>query len=173
VPVTLLDGAIVAIIAIAALRGFFRGFVREAFAVLAWVAGAVVAYAFLEGLRRPIGSVLGVGSPVDAIVAGSVLFLAAYVGVRLAGWTLHRIVRAVLLGPVDRVAGVALGGAKGAALIALVLWIAAAQRLAPSIVAPIESAPIAGVLLEVARETRDAIAGALPPSGEPEEETRA
>lgn len=161
---TLLDGAIVAIVAIAALRGFFRGFVREAFAVLAWIAGAVVAFAGVDRLREPVGSLLGVGAPVDAIVTGTVLFLAAYVAVRLTGWILHRIVRAVLLGPVDRVAGVALGGAKGAALCALVLWIAAAQRLAPSVVAPIEAAPLAGVLLEVARETRDAIATAMPPA---------
>jgi len=155
--VTPVDVVVVAVLALAALRGFFRGFLREAFSVIAWAGGLVVAVTTTGILSPSFEQALGVESAVAGLLAGIALFVGFYVAAQATGWLLHRAARAAFLGPVDRVAGLTLGTGKGALLCGIVLLGLASQRFVPSVAASVEAAPVAGIVLEVARETRDAM----------------
>ena len=122
------DLVVLALLAVAALRGLFLGLVREVLS-LAALAGACVAVRLLAvpggaWLHEASGAKLG---PLLAqVIAGAALVVA----VLAAGALLARIVRmgarAVGLGWLDRGAGGVLGAAEGALLAALLLLVAAA-----------------------------------------------
>lgn len=163
-----IDVAVVAVIALTALRGFFRGFLREAFSVIAWAGGLVVAVTSTGTLSPSLQRSLGAEPAVASLLSGIALFVGFYVAAQLTGWVLHRAARAAFLGPVDRVAGLTLGSGKGALLCGIVLLGLASQRFVPSFAASVEAAPIAGVVLEVARETRDAMMASVTTASEDE-----
>lgn len=152
-----IDVVVLAVLALTAVRGFFRGFLREAFAVIAWAGGLVVAVSSTGAVAPSVEQALGVEPPLAKVLTGIGLFVGIYVVSQLTGWLLHRAARAAFLGPVDRVAGLTLGFAKGALLCGIVLLGVASQRFVPSWRPLVESAPVAGVVLEIARETRDAM----------------
>jgi membrane protein required for colicin V production len=112
-----------------ALRGYWRGLCREAFGLAGLVAGAAVAGTYslpLAALLAERGTV-----PVAASrpVAFAVLFIGTTLVARLLGVLADRLVRALLLGGLNRVAGAAFGFAKGAAVAAFLLLFL--QRLLP------------------------------------------
>lgn len=101
----------------------YRGLVREAFALLALVAGVVVATAgyglALPWLVRWLGT--GVAAKVTAFV---LLFLLVVLGVTLAGRVLQKVLKIMLLGWLDRAGGFIAGVAKAVLIIGLVLLLA-------------------------------------------------
>jgi membrane protein required for colicin V production len=157
-----LDAIIVVIAFATGIRGLFRGFIREAFAVIAWVGGLVLALLYSAELAPVVADRVGVGPPVDRAIAGLGIFLVAYVGLQLVGWILHRIAHAIFLGPLDRVAGLLLGALKGLVFCGLALWLASA-RFGQSVNQRVEASPLAATLLEAAREVVDELA---PPPAE-------
>ena len=118
-----LDIAVVAILALAAARGFTRGLIRETFSV-ASLAGAVVSVVVLAG---PLGAWLaseteGEISPgVSPWIAGLVVGLATIAVVVILGRFVRRGSRWAGLGWADRAAGALLGSAEGAVVAALLL----------------------------------------------------
>jgi membrane protein required for colicin V production len=115
-------------LALFALRGLFRGFARELFALLGLVGGVVVAvtrYAPAAEMLPP-----AVPSDLRPVVAFLVLFFAVVLAARLAGALVRHLLGLVWLSPADRVAGAVFGAAKGAALVACVVLLM--RAMAPS-----------------------------------------
>lgn len=123
-----LDLAVAIVLAVAALRGFLLGLVREAFSLAGLGAAFVAARAFGPGAADALGLRLGDDLPDEALAAlgMAVVGVAVLIAVRVAGAIVRRGVRAVGLGFVDRLGGAALGAAEGALLAALGLGIAGA-----------------------------------------------
>ena len=163
-----LDVIICAVVGVLGVRGLFRGFVREAFAVLAWAGGLAISFLYAAELAPYVARELDVGPPFDRAIAGVAIFLGAYVVIQLVGWILHRLVHAIFLGPVDRVAGLLLGAAKGAVLCGLFLWIAA-LRFGPEVRERVADSPIAAAVLQT---TEGVIAELSPPPEEKPKETK-
>ena len=157
-----LDIVVLAIAGVLGVRGLFRGFIREAFAVVAWVGGIALAFLFAAELAPVVADAIGVGPPFDRAIAGTGIFLAVYVVVEIVARILRRIAHAIFLGPVDRVAGLALGATKGAVLCGLGFWLAV-QRFGPETRTRIESSPVAATML---RTTEEAVAEVSPPASE-------
>jgi membrane protein required for colicin V production len=113
-----------------AVRGLFRGLCREAFGV-AGLVGAVFAGA--AGASR-LGAILAarelVSPPWAEPAAFALLFLGAVVAANLVGRVADRLARALLLGWLNRVAGLAFGALKGATVLGFGLL--AAERLVAS-----------------------------------------
>ena len=113
-----------------ALRGWVRGFCRESLGLGGLVGGILLAAAG----GPPLASALiarGLLAPFTAhLVAPAVLFLVATVSARLLGVLAERLARALLLGSVNRIAGLVFGTLKGAAAIGFALLFV--QRVAPS-----------------------------------------
>ena len=104
-----------------ALRGFWRGFLREALGL----AGLVLAGVLVVGWSEPIATMLAAAvaiSPLTARLVSAVgLALAVFLAVRVLGGLVARLTAALFLRPIDRVAGVGLGLAEGTALLGLAL----------------------------------------------------
>ena len=112
-----------------ALRGYFRGFCRESLGLLGLIGGVLAAAAFGSLLS---GALLGwrVPAPIAAPAAFAAIFLGVTTLAMLVGMVADRLVRALLLGGVNRAAGAAFGSAKGATVLVFVLLLA--HRLVPS-----------------------------------------
>ncbi|MGH7803759.1 MAG: CvpA family protein, partial [Candidatus Binatia bacterium] len=154
-----LDIVVLAIVAVLGLRGLFRGFIREAFAVVAWVGGILLSFLFAKELAPVVADAIGVSAPFDRAIAGVAIFLGVYVVVEIVARILRRIAHAIFLGPVDRVAGLLLGAAKAALLCGLAFWLAV-QRFGPETRARIEASPVAAAVLQT---TEQALAEISPP----------
>jgi membrane protein required for colicin V production len=112
-----IDVALAVVLAFFALRGFQRGFSREIFALIGLVGGVAAAgatYADAAAMLPP---------EVPEIVRPAIAFAGVFLGVALAaklvGMLVHRLLGLTLLSPLDRVAGIVFGIAKGATVITL------------------------------------------------------
>lgn len=112
-----------------ALRGLFRGLLREAAALIGLVVGVTIAADRWSELSPVLVERFGVSAQTASIVAPAAIFLAVYLVAVLIGTVAHRLARTLLLGPFDRTAGLVFGAAKGAAVCGFALLIA--QRLVP------------------------------------------
>jgi membrane protein required for colicin V production len=95
-----------------ALVGFVRGFVHEVLSLFAWVAAVAMLKLFHsqlhEGLTPSVGTSAGA-----AVLAFALLFLPAFILVKLLARRLGKRSRSSLLGPIDRVLGSGFGLLKG------------------------------------------------------------
>ncbi len=115
------DVAVAAVVGVAGLRGYWRGFFRELFGILALVGGIAAAIAWTPtGAGLLEGLIPGPQMVRDGVVFVG-LFAIAHLAINLAGLALNRLASALLLGGVNRAAGALFGGAKAAALAAVVL----------------------------------------------------
>jgi membrane protein required for colicin V production len=121
------DLAVLALLAIAALRGLFLGLVRELVSLASLVAACVA----VRFGAAPGGAWLQevVGADLEPLVAQVIAGVAIAVAVLVAGALLGRIgrmgARAVGLGWLDRGAGGILGAAEGALVAAALLMVTA------------------------------------------------
>jgi membrane protein required for colicin V production len=153
---TALDAALLLLLILFALRGFWRGFLREVLGL----AGLILAGVLVIGWSEPIASTLsewaGLSSLTARLVSAVGLAVGVFLMVRLLGRVAARLTSAFFLRPIDRVAGVGLGVAEGATLLGLAL--AAVLRAAPTspLSSRIDASPVARPLLEVAHRLIDA-----------------
>src|SRR5262249_47419742 len=106
--VTWIDGGLLLLLALFGLRGFGRGFRREALGL----AGLVIAGLLLVRWAEPLASLLvsraGFGLLAARLVSAVGLALAVFLAVRLIGLLIARLTAALFLRPIDRVAGIGL-----------------------------------------------------------------
>src|SRR5439155_22898864 len=99
-----------------ALRGWWRGFCREPLAIAGLFGGALAAAALGPDLARAIEARQVIPAVATLPVAWAAILLATCVVAAILGRIADRIVRALMLGGVNRLAGAVFGSAKGAAL---------------------------------------------------------
>jgi membrane protein required for colicin V production len=125
-----LDALLLVLLVPFALRGWWRGFCRETLALAGVLCGVLAAAATGPRVaailveQRLLSESLALPVAWAGIVLGTCL-VAAIIG-RIADW----LVRALLLGGVNRVAGALFGGLKGAAFLGFGLLLA--EHAAPS-----------------------------------------
>ncbi len=117
------DWVVIAILAIAILRGLFLGLVREAFSILALGGACILAWLYTDSLA---GWVNGpAGSDLNPLVArglsGAAIVVGVIIAVTLVSRMMQRGVKAAGLGFADRLAGGILGAAEGALAATLLL----------------------------------------------------
>jgi len=116
------DWVVALIVASSVVFGVWRGLVRTAAGLLAWVGAFILA---------PLGATLL--APVLGSVPGWVLlaiaFLLAFIAIQLTGAVLARLVQGVGLGGVDRLLGAGLGCVRALAIVALIATAAVALGL--------------------------------------------
>ena len=123
---TALDIIVLFLIGAGAIFGFMRGFVQEAFSLIAWVliiAAIRILHAPVSGwLTDPVGTEAGA-----AVLAFLAIIIVTYALGRVLAKKLGEKSRKSVLGPVDRVLGFGFGAIKGligASLIFLFLVMA-------------------------------------------------
>ncbi len=116
------DGLVIGIILLSGLFAFFRGFVREALSIGAWVGAALAA---LYGFKyaRPIArQFISVDMIADA-AAGAALFIVALIILSMISGAISRRVQDSGLSALDRSLGFLFGLARGAVIVCLGLLV--------------------------------------------------
>ncbi len=122
---TIVDGAVAGIIVISAILAYARGLVREAMAILGWIAAAILAFTFagtVEPLVREIpyvGDILGDSCELAVIAAFALVFALALLLVSFFTPLLSSAIRGSALGPVDQGLGFLFGVLRGVLLVAV------------------------------------------------------
>jgi membrane protein required for colicin V production len=116
------DWIIVAILAISVLVGLWRGLVREAIALLVWVAALAAAIMFGAQVAALYENWITLPSARIALGYATVFLLVLLVG-GLLGWLIGRIVQGTGLGGTDRVLGLGFGLLRGGVMVAALLLV--------------------------------------------------
>jgi membrane protein required for colicin V production len=161
-PLTALDILLVVFLALFAFRGWVRGFCRESFGLLGLIGGVLVAAAAGPVLTEDLIARELIRPRAALPAAWAMIFLAVLLAASVLGRLADRIARALFLGGVNRVAGIALGCAKGAVFLGFGLL--AAERLAPSRAETIEASRLGRPLSSLARQVLQAGRPLVPPS---------
>jgi membrane protein required for colicin V production len=115
---TWVDAALGGVVLVSAAIAFFRGLVREALGLGAWIGAAVAAFFARPYLLPHTSAWIEPPWLADAFGAGT-LFIFLLILLKLAtNWMADAVQRSVLAG-LDRVLGLAFGAARGAALLIL------------------------------------------------------
>lgn len=109
---TALDIFVILLLGGAALIGFIRGFTHEVLSLVAWVAGIAVLKLFHTPLQERLVDTVGTEAGASA-VAFALLFLPAYIAVKLFARAVGGKARRSVLGSVDRLLGGGFGMLKG------------------------------------------------------------
>lgn len=127
----IIDPILLALLSLFAVRGYFKGLFRESFSLLGLFIGFVVAVRYDE----PVAGLWMRSWEFSLIVLKAVSFVALFFGVyfifSLAGWLLHRSEKLLFLEGINRVGGILLGTGKGAAVLALILFLLGSSPLMP------------------------------------------
>ncbi len=120
---TAFDVVVLILVGLGALGGLARGFVGEVVSLLAWAAGIFAVRMFYTPAKDIAAKLTGTAQG-GAILALVVLFLGAFLLVRIIGGRLSQGTKASLIGPVDRLLGLGFGAAKGVLGAALLFLLA-------------------------------------------------
>ncbi|MBW3097904.1 CvpA family protein [Pseudohoeflea coraliihabitans] len=143
-PITLLDGIVLAVTLFSAVLAMVRGFSREVLAVASWVAAAAAAY-FLYPLLTPLLSGYISSEKLAMAAAAGIVFLitlivVSYLTMRVADFIIDSRV-----GALDRTLGFVFGAARGILLLVVAMlflnWLVATPRQ-PDWVADAKSKPM-------------------------------
>lgn len=125
----LADATILLLISVSALIGLWRGFVREAFSLVTWVAALIVATLFSPGMQQLLQG--HIDSPsVRAVSAFVILFIITLIIGALVNRLLVELVRITGLSGTDRALGMVFGLIRGGVIV-VVLVALAFQLLQP------------------------------------------
>ena len=117
------DLALLAVFSLFGLRGYFKGLFREVLSLCGLVVGFMVAVRYDEHVAALAVPYWNLSAFVLKGGAFIVIFFVVYFVFNLAGWLLHHSERALFLQTMNRVGGIAMGIGKGAALMALIVFI--------------------------------------------------
>lgn len=146
---TVFDYAVLAVVAISAMLGFWRGVVSEVLALVAWVAAFVAARSWAGAVGEGLGGL--VAEPLLRYAAAFVIVLVGMLVVFAVGrLLLSALLRAAGLGLADRVLGAGFGVARGALIVLAGVLLAGMTALPKSqwwrnawLAPPLETAVIA------------------------------
>lgn len=126
---TIIDGVVALVIVVSALLAYSRGFVREAMAIVGWIAAAVLAFIFapqVEPLVKEIpwlGEKIATSCELSIIAAFAAVFAVALIVVSFFTPLFSTLVQRSALGGVDQGLGFLFGVARGVLLVAIALLI--------------------------------------------------
>ncbi len=117
------DYVIIGIIALSALIGLARGLVREVISLVVWIAALAAAWLFYEPLAVELTPWISTPS-IRIGVAVLMLVFGVLIAGAILGYLLTTLVDKTGLSGTDRLLGVVFGAARGAVLVALVVFLA-------------------------------------------------
>ena len=130
-PISLLDGIVIAVMLISAILAMIRGLVREVLSLASWAAAAAAAYYFFPILLPTAKQYIAEDIIAKAAVVGAtfliVLLIVSYVTMRISDFMLDS-----QIGALDRSLGFVFGAARGLLLMVIAFlfinWLVAPDR---------------------------------------------
>ena len=140
-PITLLDGVLVGFTLVSAVLAMVRGFSREVLSIASWVAAAVAAYYFHQGVVPYLAPYID-NETVQRAAAAAIVFFIALIVVTVITMKIADFIIDSRIGALDRTLGFLYGAARGILVVAVGLlffswlvgpnppaWIAEAKSL--------------------------------------------
>lgn len=125
---TWFDYAVLAVLAISAVIGIWRGLVREVFALAGWIAAVVVALLFAGEVATLMPASFAT-LVVRTFIAAVGLFVLVLITVSIAGLIAAKAVRAAGLALADRTLGGVFGFARGILILLILVLVAGLTAL--------------------------------------------
>jgi len=142
----MIDAFIVALLILVAVRGWFRGLVREAMDLVGLVLGIMAAFRFGGAVGRLIEGMSNISPDAARLIGGLIVLVAVGVGAALAARVIGPRFRWPGLNLIDRVGGAALGLAWGAFSLVVLLSLAVILPLPAAVSRQLDSSSITGAL---------------------------
>ncbi|GAC1655565.1 MAG: hypothetical protein NVS9B12_06720 [Vulcanimicrobiaceae bacterium] len=156
------DLVIAAIVLIAALKGFKRGFISELAGAIALFTSVITPFYYNGFADGPLEQYVHLG-PGSAHVIGMFLTgLATYGAIMVFAWFLNRFAKLPFLGIGNKVAGAAVGVVKSSIFLAVALWIALFFPLSPDIRSDFHRSRLVALLTAPDEKVDGAINAVLP-----------
>ncbi len=121
------DLAILAILAVSVLVSIFRGFIKEVFSILVWVAAIFAAFQVATPFAESLAPFIELPSA-RVIVAFAAVFLLVLVVGGLVGYLIGKMVEKTGLSPTDRLFGGLFGLLRGLVIVVLAVML---MRITP------------------------------------------
>jgi membrane protein required for colicin V production len=119
---TAFDIAVIAIIALSALLGWWRGFMYELFSLIGWIAAYVVAHTYSAQALPYIPEAVGAQN-IRASVAFAALFIVTLIIGAIAAWLLAKLAKFAGLAGVDGKFGAIFGMLRGVLVVLALVWL--------------------------------------------------
>lgn len=158
----IVDAGVAVVIIVSGILAYSRGFMREALAILGWIAAAVLAYMLapaVQPLVREIpylGNFLGDSCELTIIASFAVVFAIVLVLASLFTPLFSSFVRNSAIGGVDQGAGFLFGIARGILLIAIALLVFD-RAVPPGSVELVENSRSSAVFGQLSGNLNDAV----------------
>lgn len=109
------------------VKGVLRGLLREVCSLLGLILGGVFAFAFQLPLAQLAQDSFGIPAQIALWGAFLVIFLTIVLIFAVLGFVLHRFVKMVFLGGINRLAGALFGALQGVVLLAIIIMAAGSE----------------------------------------------
>jgi membrane protein required for colicin V production len=119
-PITLLDGILIAIMLVSAILAMIRGFTREVFSIAAWVIAAVATYAFWQDALPYVQGYIDDRNVALGVTVVGIFFVTLLV-VSLVTMRISDFILDSKVGPLDRTLGFIFGAARGLILVVIAM----------------------------------------------------
>lgn len=116
------DIAVLVVIALSALLGWWRGFMYELFSLLGWIAAYVVASTMSDQALPYIPDAIG-GEVVRSAVAFALVFVVTLIVAAVFAWLLSKLARFAGLSGLDGKFGAMFGVLRGLLVVLALVWI--------------------------------------------------
>lgn len=156
------DIVIGAILLIALLKGYKRGFVMELSGAIALVLSLITPWFYGGAFDAPLEHWTHLGAGSAHVVAMFLVGVATYVGVMLLARALNLVMKLPVLGLGNALAGGAVGLLKGAVGLWLILYVALFFPLSPDLRADLHRSAFVQLLTQPDARIDAAISGTLP-----------
>ena len=120
---TSFDYAVIAIIVLSAVVGWWRGFLYELFSLIGWLAAYIVASTFAAQMMPHVPMEVGADN-IRSAVAFAALFIATLIVGALFAWFLARLAKYAGLSGMDGKFGAIFGMLRGGLVVIALVWLA-------------------------------------------------
>jgi membrane protein required for colicin V production len=126
--VTSFDYAVIAVIVLSALVGWWRGFMYELFSLIGWIAAYIVASTFSAQALPYVPVAVGPDN-IRSAAAFAALFIATLIAGALFAWFLARLAKFAGLGGMDGKFGAIFGMMRGVLVVIALVWLGGLTHL--------------------------------------------
>ncbi|MDX1690759.1 MAG: CvpA family protein [Acidimicrobiia bacterium] len=144
----MIDLLVLAFLALLLLRGWYRGFVREAMDLVGLVLGTILAFRFGGAVGSVVSSMAGISTDAGRIVGGIVLFVGTGIAAAITTQRLERHARMPGLNLMNRVGGAGLAMAFGVFLATLLLTIGVVLPMPPAVAGQLDDSAVTKTLTD-------------------------